>query len=85
MPEVESGLEMSELEFLTVYGFDKPKLSYPDSKLNVIYCMSGVRARQAETIFKKFGESYIDKEARCCFNCTMDRTWLETDKSLYSL
>ena len=56
MPEVEAGLGMTEAEFLTAYGFDKPKLSYPDGKLNVIYCMSGVRARKAETIFKKFGE-----------------------------
>jgi len=47
---------MTEGQFLEAWGFDKPKFSYPDGKLNVIYCMSGVRAKQAEVIFKKFGE-----------------------------
>ena len=47
---------MTEAEFLSIYGFEKPQLSYPDGKLNVLYCMSGIRARKAETIFKNFGE-----------------------------
>lgn len=55
VPEVETGLAMTEEEFLTLYGFEKPKMEYPDNRLNVIYCQSGVRARKAVEIFEKFG------------------------------
>ena len=41
--------------YLGTFRYSK-KVFFYRSKVNVIYCMSGVRARKAETIFKKFGE-----------------------------
>lgn len=58
VPEVEAALALTEELFLEMYGFEKPKMEYPD-KLNVIYCASGVRARKAAAIFENFGYQNI--------------------------
>ena len=53
--DIDSALKLGDQEFYTGFGFEKPRRLEPVDEQTVLYCMSGFRARKAQTIFENFG------------------------------